>query len=134
LNLGVRWDYYSPPSEERNRITNFNFKDLTLDAPGQDGFGSTVGVPKRLRNWGPRFGFAYQLDPKTVVRGGLGINYNPQMMGSGGAFRNAPYTTTYTWQQTNVTLGNSFSAPIPPLVHDSQNKLARINLRRLNDL
>ena len=26
--------------------------------------------------WGPRLGAAYQIDPKTVVRGGIGLMYN----------------------------------------------------------
>jgi len=28
-------------------------------------------------NWGPRFGFSYSHDPKTVVRGGYGVFYSP---------------------------------------------------------
>ena len=36
-------------------------------------------------NFGPRFGFAYQLSPKTVVRGGYGLFYSSQLDNIGGA-------------------------------------------------
>src|SRR5205823_3807182 len=32
-------------------------------------------VPVDRNNFGPRLGFAYQLDPKTVIRGGAGAYY-----------------------------------------------------------
>ena len=43
--------------------------------------GGTNGVPKGLvqnrgPQWGPRFGMAYQLDAKTVIRAGAGISYD----------------------------------------------------------
>jgi len=48
---------------------------------------ATAGLPQNLtytdkHQWGPRIGFAYSASPKTVVRGGFGMFYEPE--GSGG--------------------------------------------------
>lgn len=70
LNLGVRWEYSSIPTEARNRISNIH--DIFTDkAPIVGALWSTV--PKDL--FSPRFGFAWNpgQDAKTVVRGGFGI-------------------------------------------------------------
>jgi len=115
LNLGGRWDYYSPLSEEYGRIANFNFTTLKLMFPGQNGVGNTVGVQKEWHNVSPRFGFAAQANQKTVVRGGLGVNYTPLLQGTPGSFRNPPFISTLTITPTNITPINSISDPIPPL-------------------
>src|SRR5262249_20391310 len=57
-----------------------------------------VGVLNDGNNWAPRFGFAYQLRPHTVVRGGFGIFYNTQ--GNGSALfrlhRQLPFGPSYS--------------------------------------
>jgi outer membrane receptor protein involved in Fe transport len=70
LNLGLRWEYSSIPTEAEGRISNFH--DVFTDkAPIVGPLWS--GVPLDL--WSPRFGFAWSpfRDRKTVVRGGFGI-------------------------------------------------------------
>jgi hypothetical protein len=70
LNLGLRWEYSSIPTEAEGRISNFH--DVFTDpAP-------TVGplwssVPLDL--WSPRIGFAWSpsRDATFVIRGGFGI-------------------------------------------------------------
>ena len=79
LNLGLRWEYQSPYTEQNDRVANF-----VID-PSDSRFGTLVpptsGTEGRtfrkrdFNNWGPRIGFAYQLTPKTVIRGGYGIFY-----------------------------------------------------------
>ncbi len=85
LNLGIRWDDYSPFHEVHNKLS---FVDLTLTnpvtgTPGALNFaGSGPGtcncstpVVNWYKNFGPHLGFAYSVTPKTVLRGGFDIAY-----------------------------------------------------------
>jgi hypothetical protein len=89
---------------------------------GQNGVSNTAGVKRDFRDFGPRFGFAAQLDKKTVLRGGYGIMYTPLMLGTPGAFRNPPYNNAFTITNGNIIRTNSISDPLPsPLVGQSTN-------------
>ncbi len=79
LTLGLRWEYFSPIAEARNRLTN-----LVLAAP-YTLLGARVESLGQLfhrdrNNFGPRAGFAYNPSAwkKLVVRGGFGIYYERQ--------------------------------------------------------
>ncbi len=93
LNFGVRWDISTPTREKYN---NFAFIDPYLANPGAGGlpgslvfagnvagngnpasFGKPYPETTDLHNFAPRFGWAYSLNSKTVVRGGYGIFYQP---------------------------------------------------------
>ncbi len=77
LNVGLRWEYFGPLSEEHNLLSNLG-RDGNLAMVGTDGVN---GVYQRdLNNFGPRLGFAWNLQSTTVVRGSYGIydDYVPQ--------------------------------------------------------
>jgi hypothetical protein len=77
LNLGLRYDFATPALEGQNRMANFDptgAGSLVFAKSGSLEDRSLVQVNKK--NFGPRVGFAYSLDPKTVVRGGYGIYYS----------------------------------------------------------
>ena len=86
LNVGVRYDYESPRTDRFNQLTNFNPNaQLPLEAPGLTLKGGLtfVGVngsprgqwnPER-NNVSPRVDFAWEVLPRTVVRGGFGVFY-----------------------------------------------------------
>ena len=137
LNLGVRYEYVSPLTEANNRISNLDLSpgvlvqnsaltpSVTPILPGQAGPYSG-GLPASLvrpdrNNFAPRIGFAWKPFPKTVVRGGYGINYNTgayQGIAQQLAFQ-PPFSTTATNVQAsssaspNLTLQNGFPAPPP---------------------
>jgi hypothetical protein len=115
LNLGMRYDYFSPLSESRGRIANFDFSTLKLIFANQNGTDNVVGVQKDRKDFSPRIGFAAQVNQKTVVRGGFGINYTPLLQGTPGSFRNPPYVSTLAITPTNITPINSLSDLVPPL-------------------
>jgi hypothetical protein len=81
LNAGIRWEIISPYSEVHGQITNLN---LTLPNPGANGqpgaleFASQLGKKSfEKAEWGyilPRVGFAYAVSPRSVWRGGVGVN------------------------------------------------------------
>ena len=91
LNLGVRYEYVSPLTEENNLIANLDLSPGVLNpfagaasvavvTPGQAGPFSG-SLPASLvrpdhKGFAPRTGFAWKPFSKTVVRGGYGINYN----------------------------------------------------------
>ena len=105
LNLGIRWDYFTPISETNGGQANFvpsgppnGTPTFLIPASGKDDralstsfttllakdgiklestdqFGQGL-VQTQKNNFAPRVGFAYSIDPKLVVRGGFGISYN----------------------------------------------------------
>jgi Carboxypeptidase regulatory-like domain len=75
FNLGLRYELVTPNWEQNNHLANFDPTTNTLvQASGGSLYNkSLINLDKK--DLAPRFGFAYQVDPKTVVRGGYGIGY-----------------------------------------------------------
>ncbi len=87
INLGLRWEVQPGPTERFDRMSSW---DLTAQSafgtPGAIAFPGVDGYSRNLwdttyDNWGPRVGTAYQLNDKTVLRGGFGITYLPTNTG-----------------------------------------------------
>jgi len=86
LNLGLRWEYEGPYTDRFNAITNFdpdkNFSVGGVPLVGGLLFLGQNGIPRGYRevskgDFQPRFGFAYRLWSKTIVRGGYGLYFLP---------------------------------------------------------
>ena len=74
LNLGLRWDVFTPYYEKDDKLANYDPASGTLVLPGQNGAPRST-VDTDYNNIGPRVGFAYQLNDRTVLRGSYGIFY-----------------------------------------------------------
>ncbi len=96
LNLGLRYEYFTPIKEANDEAATFDFASQSLIVPkGQNmqltptlaasipiqSTGSPgLGKPDR-NNFAPRIGLAYQLTDKLVLRSGYGIFYGGQENG-----------------------------------------------------
>ena len=72
INAGIRWEYYSPVTEVLNRTRVFDFYRCQGICPA----GSALEFPN-YTNFDPRFGIAYGINEKTVIRTGFGIYHGP---------------------------------------------------------
>ncbi len=75
LNIGLRWEYATPRWERDNVLSNFDPISKTMIKAKNGGISDRALVNPDYKDFGPRFGFAYSVTPKTVVRGGYGISY-----------------------------------------------------------
>jgi Carboxypeptidase regulatory-like domain/TonB-dependent Receptor Plug Domain len=75
LNLGLRYDFATPALNAKDQMANFDPDSGSLVFARSGGLKSRALVNPNYKNFGPRFGFAYSPDQKTVVRGGYGIYY-----------------------------------------------------------
>ncbi|MGB9181908.1 MAG: TonB-dependent receptor [Pyrinomonadaceae bacterium] len=96
INAGVRYDLPGLRYESQNRFRGFDPTvanpsaggrlGAIVSAGGQGGLQAqykTLAKPDRS-NIGPRVGFAYSWNDKTVIRGGAGLYYAPILYGFGG--------------------------------------------------
>jgi hypothetical protein len=73
LNLGLRYEYATPPREKNNNFANFD------PVTGKDVFAKDGGIFERAlvhpdrNNFAPRFGFAWSPTSRWVVRGAYGV-------------------------------------------------------------
>lgn len=74
VNLGIRYELYTQPIDQNNLGSLFDITTGQFAIPGKTPY-SRAMVQGDHNDWGPRFGFAYQLFPKWVVRGGYGVFY-----------------------------------------------------------
>lgn len=75
LNLGLRYDFATPVFEGRNRMADFDPSTGSMIFAKSGSLQDRTIVKPNKKNFGPRFGFAYSVTPKTVFRGGYGVYY-----------------------------------------------------------
>ena len=108
FNLGLRYDLLLPVVSAHNQVS---WMDPLLPNPGAGGRlgavrfatpGRRTGVDAWTKGFGPRIGFAYALNDKTVLRGGYGILYT-----TGGAQRSSRGLFVQGFNSTNNLAGDT---------------------------
>ena len=135
LDYGVRWDYQSGLTEIHNRWSMFGptvanpsagglLGGTIYEGSGPGGCNCTFSktYPYGI---GPRIGAAYQLDSKTVLRGGWGLIY--------GTTETAGYITNTAingvgWNQLSFSTGN-YGTPAVQLQNGLQFTQAQFDRR-----
>jgi len=119
VNLGLRWDWFPPFGEKYNRSSwlnptminpAVNYPGALLFAGnGADSCSCTTPLHNWYKNFGPRIGVAYSLDPKTVLRGGFTINYS-HTTGVNNIGREGTLTQGYAATPKAVSPGSGIAA------------------------
>lgn len=90
VNIGLRYELYPATVDRYDNQSNFDMRTGQVLLAGR-GKNSRSLVDTDFNNWAPRFGFAYRMRDKTVVRGGYGISYFPDKFGATGGTLNTNY-------------------------------------------
>jgi hypothetical protein len=121
LNLGLRYELFTTVKERHDEQGTFDLQDpsrptiivpkgqtmqltptlasmITVSPTGSRGL-----IPVAAHNFAPRIGFAFQLTPGTVLRGGYGIFYGGQ--------ENGPYSNPSPGFNPPFFITQSFSQP-----------------------
>jgi len=98
LNLGVRYEYVTPFFSPTNEISIFDLAQNKLLIAGKEGVSRYIVQPDQ-NNWMPRVGLAYKLGPKTSLRAGFGVFFDPENAKRDDVKFNPPFYRGYsTWE------------------------------------
>ena len=103
---GVRYDVFTPFTEQENHISNFNYtlaRSLPASEIGEalqsahvNGVNGNAGIKTDYSNAAPRVGFSFSAAPTTVIRGGYGLSYFPGNYTSNFDLKNAPFVSVFS--------------------------------------
>ncbi len=131
LNVGLRYELPTVPYSVNGYHTLLNPEQTAL-IPANPPVPGFKFINPNHNDWAPRFGLAYRLSEKTVLRAGYGIYYNPNQTNSFTFLNtNPPFSPviTYTSLPTTPTLslvdptplGSAKTPPPPNVITDNPN-------------
>ena len=126
LNYGLRFGLMTPYQER-----NYNYSIMDQNTPnpdagnlpgsyifaGKGGQGATLGYAHNdLETYGPRIGFAWNVIPRAVLRGGYGISYFPTGAYAGGStnlVNDGFYTNSNAFTPNGISQAFNFADGFP---------------------
>ena len=97
LNIGVRYEYTTPVTEVANRMANFDIATNRVVLAKAGGIRDRALANPDRNNFAPRFGLAYQLNAKTVLRTGYGIFHTLEDAGHHNPAFNPPFSASFSY-------------------------------------
>jgi Carboxypeptidase regulatory-like domain/TonB dependent receptor/TonB-dependent Receptor Plug Domain len=108
LNLGLRYEYESPLTIATNIYSRINPISGQLMAANINASNSlNIVTPKG--NFSPRFGLAYAVNDKTVVRAAFGTFYGTIFQNLGGQLAYPGYDNTITYNNLGTAIAQPFT-------------------------
>lgn len=114
LDIGLRFERESGSSPRfPGGFSNYNPTNNTLELAGLGNI--PMSIANANNNLGPRFGIAYRLNEKTVIRSGYGISYRPRGMAQTNfpILQNNGFPAANAFVSSPVTMGTGFPAFTP---------------------
>jgi hypothetical protein len=141
LNLGVRYEFSTPPREDDNRFANFDPATGGVRFAKDGGLFDRTLIHPDYNNLAPRLGFAYSPNDRWVIRGAYGIFYSHTVrQGREGLLGFNPPFLVDNLLQTGVTGGGAIASAALFRLRDGYpsglldpNSLAPTVLRRAQD-
>jgi len=118
LNLGLRYEYFSPVLSNHDAQANFNLTTGKLDIPKSSNVSltpilssilpvnhnaSSRLIPADYNNFSPRVGLAYQVHPRLAIQSAFGLFYNGDEAG--------PYSNPSPGFNPPYFVSQNFAAP-----------------------
>lgn len=127
INAGLRYELVTPQYVDGDHLANFDPTTNTLIQASGGSLYNRALVHTQKLNFAPRIGFAYQFDPKTVIRSAYGISYD-QFNREGGEnllAYNGPYIINSAVQQVAPYAFSTTGTPQPLCTGDNYNNCFR---------
>ena len=107
LNMGLRYELMTPVYDADNRLANFDPAQNKIVVATGGSIEQRTMQRSKNNNFSPRFGAAYQLTGKTVLRGGYGFgwNYWNRMASAEFLNTNAPFVTRFSAVNSAANFG-----------------------------
>jgi hypothetical protein len=122
LNVGLRYEYNSPPVDAEDRANVFDVASRSLVRVGTNGVPRS-GFEADKNNFAPRAGFAWSFTENTVLRGGYGIYYDQSPLAPAEAlYFNSPFFDNnifFSLPGLFLTLNDPFPSSFPFPLPDS---------------
>jgi hypothetical protein len=108
LNLGLRWEFESPMTIANgmySQISPFTGKLLVANKNAS----ATLNLVGAKKNFAPRLGLAYSLNPKTVIRSAFGMFYSQIFSNLGGVVPYPGFTVTQRYNDLGPGIAQPFT-------------------------